>query len=67
VVDRDGLDVVPTLEQRIDELDVAVPAQSEDVGHLLADEVVDDDLSAVEHVLHVMILLGDGRRTTDGG
>src|SRR5215204_5673918 len=51
VVDRNRLDVVPALVKGIDELDVAVPAQAECIGHLLANEVVDDDLGTVEHVL----------------
>ncbi len=51
VVDRDRLDVVPPLVKGIDELDVAMPAQAERIGHLLANEVVDDDLCTVEHVL----------------
>ena len=51
VVRRDGLDVALALEQRVDELDVAVAAQAERVGHLLADQVVDDDLRAIEHVV----------------
>ena len=51
VMDRDGLDLVRPPIERIDELDVAVAAQPERIGHLLADEVVDDHLGAVEHVL----------------
>ena len=35
VVHRDGLDLALALEQRVDELDVAVAAQAEGVGHLL--------------------------------
>ena len=51
VMHRDGLDVVLALMQRVDELDVAVAAQAEGVGHLLADQVVDDDLAAVQSVV----------------
>jgi hypothetical protein len=51
VVHRNGLDVVRALVQRIDELDVAVPAQAERIRHLLAHQIVDDHLAAVEHVL----------------
>jgi len=50
-MNRDGLDVGRALVERVDELDVAMAAQAEHVGHALADEVVDDDLAAVEHVL----------------
>ena len=57
VMHRDGLDVVRALVERVDELDVAVAAQAEHVGHLLADEIVDDDLAAVEHVLRPSGLL----------
>src|SRR6202012_3881599 len=39
-----------TLAQRINKLDVAVPAQAEGVRHLLLDQIIDDDLSAVEFV-----------------
>src|SRR5262249_56021315 len=51
VMDGDGLDVVGALVQRVDEADIAVAAQAEDVGHLLAHQIVDDHLTAVEHVL----------------
>ena len=51
VVRRDGLDVALALEQRVDELDVAVAAQAEGVGHFLLDQVVDDDLRAIERVV----------------
>ena len=50
VVRRDGLDVALALEQRVEQADVAVAAQAEDVRHLLAHEIVDDDLAAVEDV-----------------
>ena len=50
VMHRDGLDVGFTLEQRVDELDIAVPAQAEDVRHFLPDQIVDDDLGAVQHI-----------------
>jgi len=48
VVHRDRLDVVRALVKRIDELDVAVAAESKGVGHLLADQIVDNDLRAIE-------------------
>jgi hypothetical protein len=51
VVRRDGLDLALPLEQRVDELDVAVAAQAEGVGDLLLDQVVDDDLRAIEHIV----------------
>ena len=51
VVHRDGLDVVLALVERVDELDVAVAAQAKGVGHALADQVVDDDLAAVQPVV----------------
>ena len=38
------------LIERVDELDVAVAAQAEHLRHLLLDQVVDDDLRAVEHI-----------------
>ena len=47
---RDGLDVACALEQRVEEPDIAVAAQPEDVRHLFAHEVIDDDLAAVEDV-----------------
>ena len=50
VMHRDGLDVGRALVQRVDELDVAVAAQAEHLRHLLLDQIVDDDLGAVEHV-----------------
>ena len=50
VMHGDGLDVVRALVEGVDETDVAVAAESEDVRHLLADEVIDDDLTAVQHV-----------------
>ena len=50
VMHRNGLDVVAPLVQRVDEADIAVAAQAEDVRHLFADQIVDDDLAAVEHV-----------------
>jgi hypothetical protein len=37
--------------QGVYELDVAVAAQAEGVGHLLADQVIDDDLSAIEPIV----------------
>ena len=50
VMRRDRLDVGRALVERIDELDIAVTAQPERVGHLLLDQVVNDDLSPVELV-----------------
>ena len=38
------------LVQRVEQPDIAVAAQAEDVRHLLAHEIVDDDLAAVEDV-----------------
>jgi len=51
VVNRDGLDLVGALVKRVDEADITVTAQAEDVRHLFADEIVDDHLTAIEHVL----------------
>ena len=50
VVHGNGLDVSLALEQRVDELDVAVPTQAEDVRRLLLDQIVDNDLGAIEHI-----------------
>jgi len=50
MVHRDGLDVGGALMQRIDEADIAMPAQAEHVGHALAHEIIDNDLPAVEDV-----------------
>src|SRR5262249_12338555 len=50
VMYRDRLDVVGTLVERVDELDIAVTAQAEGVRHLLADQIVDNDLGSVEPV-----------------
>jgi len=36
--------------ERVEEADIAVAAQAEDVRHLLAHEIVDDHLTAVEDV-----------------
>ena len=47
---RDRLDLVGALVQRVDELDVAVAAQAEHLRHFLLDQIVDDDLGAIEHV-----------------
>ncbi len=51
VVHGDRLDIVRALIERVDEADIAVAAQAEDVRHLLPHKVVDDHLTAVEHVL----------------
>ena len=50
VMHRDGLDVVRSLVQRVDELDIAVAAQAEHLRHLFLDQIVDDDLGTIEHV-----------------
>jgi len=39
VMHRQGLDVVGSLIERIDELNIAVAAQAEDLRHLLANEI----------------------------
>ena len=64
VVHRDGLDVVLALEQRVDELDIAVAAEAENVGDLLLDQIVDNDLGSVELVAcrHRAVLLLTQRR-----
>ena len=50
VMHRDRLDVRRALVQRVDELDIAVAAQAEHLRHFLLDQIVDDDLRAVELV-----------------
>ena len=45
-----GLDVAGAFVERIDEADIAVPAQPEHVWHFLAHQIIDDHLTAVEHV-----------------
>ena len=50
VVHRDSLEVVLALVQRVDELNVAMAAKAEDVGHLLPNQIVDNDLCSVELV-----------------
>ena len=59
MVHRDRLDVARSLEQRVDELDVAVTAQAEDVRNLLPDQIVDNDLGSVQHIArgHRCVLL----------
>jgi hypothetical protein len=59
VVDGDRGNLVGALVEGVDEADVAVPAEPEDVGHFLADEIVDDDLATVEDV-------GSGRHVHAG-
>jgi hypothetical protein len=51
MVGRDGLDLGRALVQRVDELDVAVAAQAEHLRHLLLDQIVDNDLRAIELVV----------------
>jgi len=46
----DGFDRVGALIECVDEADIAVPAQAEHVRHLLAHEIIDDDLAAIEHI-----------------
>jgi hypothetical protein len=47
---RNRLELVGTLVQRVDELDIAVTAQAEHLRHLLLDQVVDDDLRPIERI-----------------
>ena len=47
---RDGLDVGRALVQRVDELDVAVAAQTEHLRHFFLNQIVDNDLGAIEHI-----------------
>ncbi|MNC91364.1 hypothetical protein D3C83_76120 [compost metagenome] len=47
MVHGDRLDVAGARVQCVDEADVTVPAEPEDVRHLLADQVIDDDARAV--------------------
>ena len=49
VVDGDGANPVLRLERRIQEADIAVPAEAEQIRHLLADQEIDDDIGAVHH------------------
>jgi hypothetical protein len=49
VTRRDRPDGVGAIVERVEQPDVAVPAQAEDVWHLLAHQVLDDDLAAVAH------------------
>ena len=50
MMNGNGLDVVGALVQRIDELNIAVATQAENLRHLLLDQIVDDNLSTIEHV-----------------
>ncbi len=50
VMHGDRLDVVRALVERVDELDIAVAAQAEGVGDFLADQIIDNDLRAIELV-----------------
>src|SRR5262249_51242267 len=51
VMNGDRLDVVGAFVERVEEADIAVAAQAENVRHLFAHQIVDDHLTAVEHVL----------------
>ena len=51
VVDGDCLDFVGAFVERVEEADIAVAAEAENVRYLFAYEIVDDHLTAVEHVL----------------
>src|ERR1700732_2987414 len=65
VMDGNGLDLVGALIQRVDEPDVAVPAQTEHVRYLLANQIVDDHLTAIEHVpCHCFLSLQNSRSAT---
>src|SRR5262245_47850986 len=59
MVHRDRLYVARALEQRVDELDIAVTAQAENVGHLLPDQIIDNDLGSIQNIArgHRCILL----------
>ena len=50
VMHRNGLDVVRSFIQRVDELDIAVAAQAEYLRHLFLDQIIDNDLGTIEHV-----------------
>ena len=50
VMHRDGLELVGTLIQRVDELDIAVTAQAEHLRHFFLDQVVDNDLGPIERI-----------------
>ena len=50
VMHRDGLELVGTLVQRVDELDIAVTAQAEHLRHFFLDQIVDDNLGPVERI-----------------
>jgi hypothetical protein len=63
---RDRLDGVGAIVERVEQADVAVAAEAEDVGDLLADQVLDDDLAAVSHgpsLWHGRALRYDGDHT----
>ena len=47
MVHGDGTDAVLRLERRIQETDIAVPAQAEQVRHLLAHQEIHDDIGAI--------------------
>ncbi|MGC2200136.1 MAG: hypothetical protein WA633_08335 [Stellaceae bacterium] len=48
---RDRLDLLPPFVERVDKADIAVAAETESVGHLLADQVIDDHLPSVQHLV----------------
>src|ERR1700726_623560 len=50
VMHRDGLELVGTLVQRVDELDIAVTAQAEHLRHFFLDQIVDDNLGPIERI-----------------
>jgi len=48
VVGGDGLDAVASVEGDVEKADDAVAADAEQVGHLLLEQVFDDDLGALK-------------------
>src|ERR1700728_1326672 len=60
---RDCLDFGGTVEQRIDELNIAVAAEPEDVRDFLPDQIIDNDLGAIELITsrHRFSSCEDGR------
>ncbi len=51
----DRLDVARALIKRVNKADVAMAAQSEGIRHLLPDQIIDDDLTAIQHVTHRLL------------
>ena len=49
VAGRDGLYGIGAVVEGIQQPDIAMAAEAEDIGHLLADEVLDDHLAAIAH------------------